>query len=29
MMQVGVQSTTLPVWKDINERITEGELGKC
>ena len=28
VMQVGVQSTTLPVWKDANERIKSGQLGK-
>ena len=28
VMQVGVQSTSLPVWKDINKRLTEGQLGK-
>lgn len=28
VMQVGVQSTALPVWKDINNRITSGGLGK-
>jgi predicted dehydrogenase len=28
VMQVGVQSTTLPVWKDARERICNGQLGK-
>ena len=28
VMQVGVQSTTLPVWKDANSRIMNGQLGK-
>lgn len=28
VMQVGVQSTSLPVWKDVNKRLTEGQLGK-
>jgi predicted dehydrogenase len=28
VMQVGVQSTSLPVWKSINERINSGGLGK-
>ena len=28
VMQVGVQSTSLPVWKDVNERICDGQLGK-
>jgi predicted dehydrogenase len=28
VMQVGVQSTSLPVWRDINQRITDGGLGK-
>ena len=28
VMQVGVQSTSLPVWKAINERIVSGGLGK-
>jgi predicted dehydrogenase len=28
VMQVGVQSTSLPVWKDVNERLTSGMLGK-
>ncbi|MCA9240630.1 MAG: Gfo/Idh/MocA family oxidoreductase [Planctomycetales bacterium] len=28
VMQVGVQSTTLPVWGAINERINSGGLGK-
>ena len=28
VMQVGVQSTSLPVWKDINERLRDGQLGK-
>jgi predicted dehydrogenase len=28
VMQVGVQSTSLPVWKDANERIKSGQLGK-
>ena len=27
-MQVGVQSTSLPVWKDARERICNGQLGK-
>jgi predicted dehydrogenase len=28
VMQVGVQSTSLPVWRNINERINSGGLGK-
>jgi predicted dehydrogenase len=28
VMQVGVQSTSLPVWKDVNKRLIEGQLGK-
>jgi predicted dehydrogenase len=28
VMQVGVQSTSLPVWKDARERIVNGQLGK-
>jgi predicted dehydrogenase len=28
VMQVGVQSASLPVWKDANERIKNGQLGK-
>ena len=28
VMQVGVQSTSLPVWKAINERIRNGDIGK-
>ena len=28
VMQVGVQSTSLPVWKQINEDIRGGKLGK-
>jgi predicted dehydrogenase len=28
VMQVGVQSTSLPVWKHVNERLCEGMLGK-
>ena len=28
VMQVGVQSTSLPVWRAINERIINGGLGK-
>ena len=28
VMQVGVQSTSLPVWKDVNRRLREGQLGK-
>jgi len=28
VMQVGVQSTSLPVWSAINERICDGGLGK-
>ncbi len=28
VMQVGVQSTSLPVWKKINEDIRAGKLGK-
>jgi predicted dehydrogenase len=28
VMQVGVQSTSLPVWRAINERIVSGGLGK-
>ena len=28
VMQVGVQSTQLPVWQDARRRITQGQLGK-
>jgi predicted dehydrogenase len=28
VMQVGVQSTQLPVWQDANSRICNGQLGK-
>lgn len=28
VMQVGVQSTSLPLWTDVNRRLTEGQLGK-
>lgn len=28
VMQVGVQSTQLPVWEDVRRRIQEGKLGK-
>ena len=28
VMQVGVQSTSLPVWKKVNEDIRSGKLGK-
>ena len=28
VMQVGVQSTSLPVWNEINELLTSGHLGK-
>lgn len=28
VMQVGVQSTQLPIWPDVNERICNGQLGK-
>ncbi len=28
VMQVGVQSTQLPVWQDARERINRGDLGK-
>lgn len=28
VMQVGVQSTQLPVWGDANKRIRDGQLGK-
>lgn len=28
VMQVGVQSTSLPVWKKANELLNEGKLGK-
>jgi len=28
VMQVGVQSTSLPVWKDARQRICDGQLGK-
>jgi predicted dehydrogenase len=27
-MQVGVQSTSLPVWKDVGQRLRDGQLGK-
>ncbi len=28
VMQVGVQSTSLPVWNQVNEMLTSGKLGK-
>ncbi len=28
VMQVGVQSTSLPVWKQVNQMLTAGKLGK-
>jgi predicted dehydrogenase len=28
VMQVGVQSTSLPVWAEVNKRLTSGQLGK-
>lgn len=28
VMQVGVQSTELPVWGDVNKRIRDGQIGK-
>lgn len=28
VMQVGVQSTSLPVWKEVNKMLTDGKLGK-
>ena len=28
VMQVGVQSSSLPVWKQVNELLNEGKLGK-
>lgn len=28
VMQVGVQSTSLPVWKQVNDMLTAGKLGK-
>jgi len=28
VMQVGVQSSSLPVWKQVNELLKEGKLGK-
>jgi len=28
VMQVGVQSTELPVWQDVNKRICDGQIGK-
>jgi predicted dehydrogenase len=28
VMQVGVQSTSLPVWRDARQRICDGQLGK-
>jgi predicted dehydrogenase len=28
VMQVGVQSTSQPVWADVNRRLREGQLGK-
>jgi predicted dehydrogenase len=28
VMQVGVQSTSLPVWNDVNQRLRDGLLGK-
>lgn len=28
VMQVGVQSTSLPVWNEVNQRLRDGQLGK-
>jgi len=28
VMQVGVQSTSLPIWNQVNEMLTSGKLGK-
>ena len=28
VMQVGVQSTSLPIWKDVRDRLCDGQLGK-
>lgn len=28
VMQVGVQSTSLPVWREVNDQLTAGKLGK-
>ncbi|MCA9222774.1 MAG: Gfo/Idh/MocA family oxidoreductase [Planctomycetales bacterium] len=28
VMQVGVQSTSMPIWNEVRERINAGELGK-
>ena len=28
VMQVGVQSTSLPLWKEVNDILTSGKLGK-
>ena len=28
VMQVGVQSTSLPLWNDVNKLLTDGKLGK-
>ncbi len=28
VMQVGVQSTSLPIWSDVNDMLTSGKLGK-
>ena len=28
VMQVGVQSTSLPIWKQVNDILTSGKLGK-
>merc|ERR1712005_98340 len=28
VMQVGVQSTSMPLWNDVNAQLREGKLGK-
>ena len=28
VMQVGVQSTSLPLWNEVNKLLTQGQLGK-
>ena len=28
VMQVGVQSTSLPLWNEVNEQLRAGKLGK-